>query len=88
MGLEKIGNNAVKCNNKKVRLKMLQHISIPAKKLLDNIASKRVGQTMSELELAGCNQSVKNAVKKQLYGLKKDIEQHIDERACYDEQPE
>lgn len=75
----------VKCNNKKVRFKM-KHISIPAKELLDKIASKRVGQTMSELELAGCQQNVKDAVKKQLYGLKKDIEQHIDSGACNDEQ--
>ena len=65
---------------------MLKHISISAKSVLDNIARKRVGQTMSELELAGCNQNIKDAVKKQLYGLKKDIEQHIDEEACYDKQ--
>jgi len=78
-------NNDVgmKCNNKNVRLKM-EHISIPAKKLLDKIASKRVGQTMSELELAGCQQNVKDAVKRQLYGLKKDIEQHIDSEVCYE----
>ena len=62
---------------------MLNHISKPAKELLDKIASKRVGQTMSELELAGCEQNVKDAVKKQLYGLKKDIERQIDEGACY-----
>jgi hypothetical protein len=64
----------------------MKHISIPARELLDKIASKRVGQTMSELELAGCQQNVKDAVKKQLYGLKKDIEHHIDSEACNDEQ--
>jgi len=78
-------DSCVKCNNKNVRFKM-KHISIPAKLLLDKIASKRVGQTMSELELAGCQQNVKDAVKKQLYGLKKDIECHIDSEACNDEQ--
>lgn len=58
------------------------HISKPAKELLDKIASKRVGQTMSELELAGCSDGVKSAVKRQLYGLKKDIEQEINNGAC------
>ena len=86
MCYDDFGFNAVKCNHKKMRLKMLKHISISAKELLDKIASKRVGQTMSELELAGCEQNVKDAVKKQLYGLKKDIEKHIDSEACNDEQ--
>ena len=75
------GEIGVKCN-KKVRLKMEKNIN--PKQLLDKIASKRVGQTMSELELAGCGQEVKDAVKRQLYGLKKDIEQHIDDEACYE----
>ena len=61
---------------------MLKHISIPAKEVLDKLASKRVGQTLSELELAGCDDSIKQAVKRQIYGLKKDIEQ-ISE-ACND----
>lgn len=65
---------------------MLKHISIPAKEVLDKIASKRVGQTLSELELAGCNEEVKQAVKRQMYGLKKDIEQ-ISE-ACDDKESE
>ena len=51
---------------------MLNHISIPAKEVLDKLASKRVGQALSELELAGCDDAVKQAVKRQLYGLKKD----------------
>lgn len=63
---------------------MLKHISIPAKELLDKLASKRVGQTLSELELAGCDENVKQAVKRQMYGLKKDIEQ-ISE-ACDDKE--
>lgn len=58
------------------------HISIPAKELLDKIASKRVGQTMGELELAGCPDNVKTAVKRQLYGLKRDIEKELNSGAC------
>lgn len=65
---------------------MLKHISIPAKEVLDKLASKRVGQTLSELELAGCDDSIKQAVKRQIYGLKKDIEQ-ISE-ACDDKESE
>lgn len=63
---------------------MLNHISIPAKEVLDKLASKRVGQALSELELAGCDDAVKQAVKRQLYGLKKDIEQLSE--TCDDEQ--
>lgn len=65
---------------------MLKHISIPAKEVLDKLASKRVGQTLSELELAGCDENIKQAVKRQIYGLKKDIEQ-ISE-ACDDKESE
>ena len=65
---------------------MLKHISIPAKEVLDKLASKRVGQTLSELELAGCDDNIKQAVKRQIYGLKKDIEQ-ISE-ACNDKESE
>jgi hypothetical protein len=65
---------------------MLKHISIPAKEVLDKLASKRVGQTLSELELAGCDDNIKQAVKRQIYGLKKDIEQ-ISE-ACDDKKSE
>lgn len=65
---------------------MLKHISIPAKEVLDKLASKRVGQTLSELELAGCDDNIKQAVKRQIYGLKKDIEQ-ISE-ACDDKESE
>ena len=65
---------------------MLKYISIPAKEVLDKLASKRVGQTLSELELAGCDDSIKQAVKRQIYGLKKDIEQ-ISE-ACDDKESE
>ena len=65
---------------------MLKHISIPAREVLDKLASKRVGQTLSELELAGCDDNIKQAVKRQIYGLKKDIEQ-ISE-ACDDKESE
>lgn len=65
---------------------MLKHISIPAKEVLDKLASKRVGQTLSELELAGCDDSIKQAVKRQIYGLKKDIEQILE--ACDDKESE
>ena len=65
---------------------MLKHISIPAKEVLDKLASKRVGQTLSELELAGCDDNIKQAVKRQIYGLKKDIEK-ISE-ACDDKKSE
>ena len=65
---------------------MLKHISIPAKEVLDKLASKRVGQTLSELELAGCDDNIKQAVKRQIYGLKKDIEQ-ISE-SCDDKESE
>ena len=63
---------------------MLKQISIPAKEVLDKLASKRVGQTLSEMELAGCGEDIKQAVKRQIYGLKKDIEQ-ISE-SCDDEE--
>lgn len=54
---------------------MLKHISISAQEVLNDLARKRVGKTLNKLDEAGCDESVKLVVKRQMYGLKKDIEE-------------
>lgn len=56
---------------------MLEHISIPATKLLEQIAKKRVGRTLEALDLAGCGEEVKFAVKKQIWEFKNEVESKV-----------
>lgn len=59
---------------------MLEHISIPAKELLEKIAKKRVGRAMEALDLACCNETIKVAIKKQFWEFKDEIESKVLER--------
>ena len=63
---------------------MLKHISISAQEVLNDLARKRVGKTLNKLDEGGCSESVKQVVKRQMYGLKKDIEELTE--TCYAEQ--
>ena len=63
---------------------MLKHISISAQEVLNDLARKRVGKTLNKLDEAGCSESVKQFVMRQMYGLKKDIEELTE--TCYAEQ--
>lgn len=56
---------------------MLEHISIPATKILEQIAKKRVGRTLEALDLAGCSEEVKFAVKKQIWEFKNEVESKV-----------
>ena len=53
---------------------MLEHISKPANRLLNKIASKRIGETLEYLESIGCDEEVKNAIKKRMWLLKDEAE--------------
>lgn len=44
---------------------------------LERITKKRVGRTMEALELAGSSETLKSAVKKQIWEFKKDIERNV-----------
>jgi len=44
---------------------------------LERITKKRVGRTMEALELAGSSETLKCAVKKQIWEFKKDIERNV-----------
>ncbi len=46
-------------------------------KILEKIAKKRVGRTLEALELAGATEGLKNAIKKQIWEFKNDIEVNI-----------
>ena len=56
---------------------MLVQIGIPAKKLLEEIARKRVGRTLEALDLAGSSETLKSAVKKQIWEFKNEVESKI-----------
>lgn len=56
---------------------MWVHISIPATKVLEQIARKRVGRTLEALDLAGCSEDIKIAVKKQIWEFKNEVESKI-----------
>ena len=49
---------------------------------LERIAKKRVGRAMEALELAGCGDAIKSAIKKQIWEFKKDIERNVLEKGC------
>lgn len=55
---------------------------------LERIAKKRVGRAMEALELAGCGDSIKAAIKKQIWEFKKDIERNVLEKECENETTE
>jgi len=44
---------------------------------LERITKKRVGRTMEALELAGSSETLKSAIKKQIWEFKKDIERNV-----------
>lgn len=56
---------------------MLKHISIPLERVLTEITKKRVGRTLEALDLSGCNEQVKLAVKKQIWEMKNEIESKV-----------
>lgn len=56
---------------------MLEHISIPLEKVLEQITRKRVGRTLEALDLAGCSEDIKFAVKKQLWEFKNEVESKV-----------
>lgn len=47
---------------------------------LERITKKRVGRTMEALELAGSSDTLKSAVKKQIWEFKKDVERIVLEK--------
>lgn len=55
----------------------MEHISVSARALLDQIAKKRVGRTMEALDLAGASQPLKSAIKKQIWEFKNEIESKV-----------
>lgn len=55
----------------------MEHISIPISRVLEEITRKRVGRTMEALDLAGADNLLKSAVKKQIWELKNDIESKV-----------
>lgn len=65
---------------------MLEHISKPANRLLNKIASKRIGETLEHLESLGCSKEVKDAVKKKMWLLKDEAEIVLEAGACNDKQ--
>ena len=56
---------------------MLVQIGIPAKKLLEEIARKRVGRALEAMDLACASDILKIAVKKQIWEFKNDVESKI-----------
>ena len=67
----------------------MEHISIPISRVLEEITRKRVGRTMEALDLAGADDLLKSAVKKQIWELKNDIESKVlaSEDSADDKQP-
>ena len=65
---------------------MLEHISKPANRLLNKIASKRIGETLEYLESIGCCDEVKDAIKKKMWLLKDEAEIVLEAGACDDKQ--
>lgn len=55
---------------------------------LERIAKKRVGRAMEALELAGCGDAIKAAIKKQIWEFKNDIERNVLEKECENETTE
>lgn len=62
---------------------MLKHISVPAKSVLDKIAKRRVGRTMVLLANTPCSEEVKSSIKKEIWNMKRDMEDILEE-ACYE----
>lgn len=55
----------------------MEHISKTASRVLEEITKKRVGRTMEALDLAGADELLKSAVKKQIWEMKNDIESKV-----------
>jgi len=55
----------------------LEHISEPAKRLLYKIAMKRVGRALEALDLAGCDETIKAAIKRQFWEFKNEVESQV-----------
>jgi len=55
----------------------LEHISEPAKRILYKIAMRRVGRTLQALDIAGCDETLKSAVKKQFWEFKNEVESQV-----------
>lgn len=51
----------------------MEHISKSASRVLEEITKKRVGRAMEALDLAGADDLLKSAVKKQFWELKNEI---------------
>jgi hypothetical protein len=64
---------------------MFEQIQNPAKRVLEEITRKRVGRTLEALDLAGCNEQIKTAVKKQIWEMKNDIESQVLESEEYEQ---
>lgn len=67
--------------------KMLKHISVPAKAVLDKIAKRRVGRVMGAMEGIDCPAEVKSSIKKEIWDMKRDMEDILEE-ACYESEPD
>lgn len=65
---------------------MLEHISKPANRLLNKIASKRIGETLEQLENENCNDKIKNIVKQRMWLLKDEAEMVLEARSCDDKE--
>lgn len=65
---------------------MLEHISKPANRLLNKIASKRIGETLEQLENEQCSDRVKNLVKQRMWLLKDEAEMVLEARSCDDKE--
>lgn len=63
----------------------MEHISVPARALLEQIAKKRVGRTLEALDLAGASPQLKSAIKKQIWEFKNEIESKVLESEGSDE---
>ena len=66
---------------------MLIHIAIPAREVLNKIAKRRVGRIMGNLDSTDCPEEVKTIIKKEIWDMKKDMEDVMEEACCYIDQP-
>ena len=56
---------------------MIENTSKSDTAILEQIARKRVGRTLEALDLAGCGEEVKFAVKKQIWAFKNEVESKV-----------
>lgn len=55
----------------------LEHISEPARRILYKIAMRRVGRALEALDIAGCDETLKNAIKRQFWEFKNEVESQV-----------